>query len=993
MQVLSVLCRDFPLGGNPQKAEDCMSGTIKSVAASALVSIDAVLHRWLPGGKRQGHEYLPTNPTRPDSTPGSFSINLNTGAWSDFATGDKGGDLVSLVAYLENLKQGEAANLLAGFLGIKPKDAVLPKDGISGDRAAPEPKKASTWNCIQPVPDKAPSPPGAHPTHGAPSASWEYRDADGALLCIVYRFDPKNEGARKQYCPLTFCESANGRRREWRWQGLPDPRPLYHLDQLAHRPDACVIVCEGEKAADAAELLFPDAVVVTMLNGAQAPAKTDWKPIAGRIIWLWPDNDAAGLDCMAKVAGLVQKTGSGEVRMIDLSAFARTPGRDDTGAPILKPGKYPSEKWDAADAVAEGWTSEHIRLLKSEGGILTSPPQVKVQPSPSAQTTNEEHPDTRFICNERGVWFFGKNEAGKDAPPIWICSTLKITAVTRDAKNESWGRLLEFDDLDGEHHTWSMPMEMLKGDGTEYRGVLLSMGLQMSTMSKARNLLTQYIQTTPVHQRARCVDRTGWHNGVFVMPDRTTGEAGERILFQSSSNSPSQFKLKGKLSNWREHVAELCAGNSRLVFAVSSAFAAPMLEISGLESGGFHFRGDSSTGKTTALRVAASVWGGPAYLQRWRATDNGLEALAAQHSDCLLALDEISQVDPRAAGEVAYMLANGSGKARANRTGSMRDTASWRLLFLSSGEAGLAEHMAQANRKTKAGMEIRLLDIPADAGAGFGMFEDLHHFAGGAVFSRAMAEAVAKFHGTAALAFLQKLVHQPRDWTANAIKRGQREFRSEFVPVDAGGQVERSAMRFALVATAGELATAWDITGWRSGDAMTAAASCFKAWLSQRGSTGNLEEQQMLGQVRRFFELHGEARFSDWERPASDTSQHPPRTINRAGYRKHTDAKDASGNKIYLEGFDRDGMERTAKETEYFVFPETFKGEVCQGFDYRAVCKLLIRFGALSTEGKGFTRKERLPGGEGHMHVFRITPKLWGDGEVPENPEAFKQAA
>src|SRR3989338_8288918 len=91
---------------------------IKQVAAAALSNIERVLSSWLPDGKRNGHEYVARNPTRADSKLGSFSINLNTGAWSDFATKDKGGDLVALVAYLEGVKQGEAAKRLSEFLGI-----------------------------------------------------------------------------------------------------------------------------------------------------------------------------------------------------------------------------------------------------------------------------------------------------------------------------------------------------------------------------------------------------------------------------------------------------------------------------------------------------------------------------------------------------------------------------------------------------------------------------------------------------------------------------------------------------------------------------------------------------------------------------------------------------------------------------------------------------------------------------------------------------------
>lgn len=107
-----------------------------SVKAAALASIDAVLNRWAPGGKRQGDEYLPTNPTRADSKAGSFSINLKTGAWGDFATGDKGGDLVALVAYIDGVKQSEAAARLAAFLGLNLPENDPPKRTTSARNAA-----------------------------------------------------------------------------------------------------------------------------------------------------------------------------------------------------------------------------------------------------------------------------------------------------------------------------------------------------------------------------------------------------------------------------------------------------------------------------------------------------------------------------------------------------------------------------------------------------------------------------------------------------------------------------------------------------------------------------------------------------------------------------------------------------------------------------------------------------------------------------------------
>ena len=85
---------------------------------AALPALPALCARWLPGGKRVGREYLALNPTRADKRPGSFKINLQTGRWADFATGDKGSDAVSLAAYLFGLRQAEAAHRLAGTLGI-----------------------------------------------------------------------------------------------------------------------------------------------------------------------------------------------------------------------------------------------------------------------------------------------------------------------------------------------------------------------------------------------------------------------------------------------------------------------------------------------------------------------------------------------------------------------------------------------------------------------------------------------------------------------------------------------------------------------------------------------------------------------------------------------------------------------------------------------------------------------------------------------------------
>ena len=582
----------------------------------------------------------------------------------------------------------------------------------------------------------------------------------------------------------------------------------------------------------------------------------------------------------------------------------------------------------------------------------------------------------RFDVTEAGVFYRGVDRDGKPTAPEWVCSRLNVDAFTRDQDGNGWGYLLTFPDPLGKPKQWAMPSRMLSGDGGEYRAALLGLGLRIATSSRARNLLTQYLQSRQPENFATCTDRIGWHGRAFVLPHETIGDGAERIVFQSESAQENTFRVKGTPDQWRERIAAPCAGNSRLVFALASAFAGPLLRPGGVESGGFHFRGDSSSGKTTALKVAASVYGGPSYLQRWRTTDNALEAIAAQHCDGLLILDELAQVDPKTAGECAYMLANEQSKARATRTGTPRARLSWRLLFLSAGELGLADHMAEGMKRARTGQEVRMADIPADAGMGLGAFEDVHGYDGGAAFSRYLVAQAGSVYGATGRAWLQWLTDNA-DTLKARIREGSEAWTLEHVPKDCSGQVSRVGGRFALVAAAGELATAWGLTGWQKGESDWAARECFNAWLSARGGDGNGEEKAMLRQVRRFLEAHGEGRFTWWHRAADD---HNTKTLHRAGMRRmvndrgepiksnHDHAADY-GNRMPSDM--GEGV-----EVEYFVLSEVFKTELCQGFDHQAVARVLQARGCLITKEAGrYNSTERLPG-MGLARCYRIPAKI-----------------
>ena len=342
----------------------------KSIARAALEQAPRILSSWLPDGKRQGGEYLSRNPTRSDDSAGSFSVNLNTGVWKDFATGDAGGDLIALIAYLEGTDQAPAARRLADFLGIAnepPQGRPRREDHRNGPPRHDAPADSAPGATLTPIPEDALAVrPQAHPRHGPPSASWIYRDPHGRPLLFFHRFDPQG-GQRKQFAPQTWTPASG-----WAWKAPTAPRPLFNLDQLHARPEAPVLVTEGEKASDAATALFPEHVSVTAMNGAQSPALTDWTPLAGRTVCIWPDLDAAGKTFADHVARLAREVGAARVSVLDLPSLALDPL---TGEQRPNPAG-----WDAADALQGGWTPDTLarsaRWLSQDGDTDWPTPQI-----------------------------------------------------------------------------------------------------------------------------------------------------------------------------------------------------------------------------------------------------------------------------------------------------------------------------------------------------------------------------------------------------------------------------------------------------------------------------------------------------------------------------------------------------------------------------------------------------------------------------------------
>jgi len=342
------------------------------IAQAALAQAESLLPSWLPGGKWDGMEWRCGDLTGVKGT--SCAVNRASGKWADFASGEQGGDLVSLYAAMHGLSQGDAAREVADQVGV---DVPPPPGNHPGPRPSPvprartpeppaaEPARRTDWVPVLPVPESAGEAPRAHVKRGAPSQRWDYFDQAGQLLGHVYRFTTSDGG--KEVLPCTFCEHPSGAR-EWRWISFVDPRPLYlpsmAADSLPLRPDKPVLVVEGEKCADVAHAQLSRWVdVVSWPGGGKAVQKADWSALAGRRVILWPDCDAKTAKGSDELLAAARQPGIAAMRKLaDILAPLETTVR---WVGIPEPGEV-ADGWDVADAVADGLTGDALRAWMVE---------------------------------------------------------------------------------------------------------------------------------------------------------------------------------------------------------------------------------------------------------------------------------------------------------------------------------------------------------------------------------------------------------------------------------------------------------------------------------------------------------------------------------------------------------------------------------------------------------------------------------------------------
>jgi putative DNA primase/helicase len=944
---------------------------IKRIAEAARPHGMAILERWLPGGKKVGANYVVLNPHRADEHAGSLSVNADTGLGADFADGPRFKDFVAVVAFAQQCTMSKAAEAVAGFLGIPLKGDVQ----TSAPPPAPKKKPATTWTIVIPISKDHPKVPGherkrvTHSVLGPVDHVYFYRDETGNALGYVCRWDatPKR---KKEFRPLTLWQSVDGKQ-EWRWQAWPEPRPLYGLDLLAARPDAVVAVHEGEKATEAGRILLPDCVSTCWPNGAASNDKADSRPLAGRDVLLWADYDDPGTNAMQTAAKAAKKAGAKSVKFVNVDLFAKHTV-NAAGRIVDRLADLPAG-WDAADALAEGWTPQALaELLAREDALLDSlvaeTPSAEEVVKPTTTSKNAQRFGPYLNDPDRGLFYVEhKDDEDVETP---ICGPLVVPALGSNGDGDDYAPVLEFSDRDGRPRQEIIPYSMFLGQGFDGIKLLADRGLEIAANAKALERLRHYIVGAKPHRRARFFSQTGWHERVFRLPDCTIGETDDTHIFRGNRRAQSVYATKGKLIDWQTQIAHAAIGNPRLMFCLSTAFAGPLLKPLNLQGAAFHLCGDSSIGKSGGQHAAGSVWGPPdAQVHSWRTTDNAVEYTAAQHNHALLILDELREVDPKAASAIVYMLTNARGKGRAHHGGGLREATTWCIVMLSSGELGLSDHLASANQKLFAGQEVRFIEIDGDAGAGHGMWNNVGAcIGGGKQFTDSIKKFATRYYGTAGRAFLTELV---KDKNLNQLPAWWRSHESAFAeqykPKDAGGQVLRVMSAFCLVGFAGELAARFEVVPWQRGEALSAAGRLFTDWQQARPTAGNSEEGMILAHVRGVMERSWQSRFVDWERTQEKESDLSRMTqiIDPLGFRKR-DEPFVKDNPDYLFYVTR------SRFAEVFATKE--------GFKPKRVAAVLKKHGLLRCDDDSTTLKQTLPNGDPRSYCI-IGKKLWSPDE------------
>jgi putative DNA primase/helicase len=753
---------------------------------------------------------------------------------------------------------------------------------------------------------------------------YEYPSRDGKPLARVVRLDHEDPADKK------IWQESIGKSGQWVKQLPKEVRkdiPIYRYAEVreAIERNELIFIVEGESTADALWELGIAATTTIGGSGGYTNYGNYSEDLKGARLVLAPDRDTLGVKYIANF----ERDFSSQIEGYYLAGieglWSKPSGGMDIGDDI---GDHSYTKEQILDRII---TPEKYRDLTSE---------------PEAQSLENDGGKPHFSTSWEGglKWETTEIDSEGKSKPVRksVGNHLEAIAYCESPEGTGAGILIEFRTQRGKAHRVLVPRGTLTGDGSEALRFLADRGYHFHR--KQKSLLLDYLfgLGSEIDRVYTIADKTGWVNGSFLTPAKTFGDPNLRFRDPEPIEIPTESK--GTIDGWKCEVAAKCAGNSRLIFSLGCAFAAPLLEPAQIESGGFHLTGDTSKGKTTALKAVASV-SGLKHLPTWKSTANAIEGKAVEFNHNLLPLDELGLADPKDVGNAAYMLANGQGKSRMTKSLTTAKPKTWELLFLSSGEFAMTDYLRQAGISVKGGMETRMPSIPAVVGE-YGVFEHIHGYGNSKEFVAALESSVRNHQGTALDEYLTQLVETRKaEGFDKELRESVHAIGRQLSQQFNDSAIGRVAVRFALVQVGLELAHQFGLLPFPIEQCPWAVSQMFSDWVKARGGEGSIEIKEACNKIEYLFV----------------TNQHSDRIA---------DAKDP--NRIVRNLLAYKIGDTVTDDLEYCVPTAVFDKELADGVDKVQLIAELTQRGWLkpSTEKYRASLQRKIDGKKIRAYVF-----------------------
>ena len=514
-----------------------------------------------------------------------------------------------------------------------------------------------------------------------------------------------------------------------------------------------------------------------------------------------------------------------------------------------------------------------------------------------------------------------------------FCDGLKISEYIKIVAlaEKSWKTRLEFSDMNSEKCLIDVDNEKLSNVGDLIKELIHKGFCPDIDFKRFKKYLLRAFRNRDSIKRYTEVNQTGWINETsYLCPSFSVSDSKNNFIMQESHDVG--YAISGTFEKWREQVADLCQNNSLLTFSLCVALAPILLRyFPEINTTIFHLVGRSSIGKTTALKVAASVWGNPKkYIKQWRATGNAQEGIAEKHNDSLLLLDEIGQANDKDIQQTVYMIGNERGKSRMTVDAALRKTKSWRLLCLSSGEIGISEKIEAAGERVHGGILVRCIDIEAQSAKGIGIFEDLRGCNNGNEFSIILTERTSKYYGTAAKFFVDEVREIDEASIRNIFNESLGRIKSVLqLENTKDGATSRVLNSFALINTAGILASS-DYIGVLNHNSVAIDEDVCNVLQRCLLNVYNQEDEETA-----IIED-----FKDWLK-RNEVYFIPVSLVNDTSVEKIRKIRTLSEPHTQIFGY------RTQKSDTYYILPDSFKREFCKNRGEKFVKKILAKKGML----------------------------------------------